>query len=47
MEGEYAELDSFVDVVDFEPHAWILLVAAEGLDGCGNLEDEEVRDDHG
>ena len=39
LEGEDAELDSLVDVVDFEPHAWVDLVAAEGLDCGWYLED--------
>ena len=46
LQREDDELNPFVDVVHGQPHARVGLVAAEGLDGGGHLEDEEVGDDH-
>ena len=45
LQGEDDELDTFVDVINGEPDARILLVAAKGQDGRRHLEDEEVGDD--
>lgn len=46
LEGEDDKLDTFVDVIDLEPHAWVCLVTSECQDGGRDLEDAEVEDDH-